>query len=45
MITISYSTGTDGQRIARRVANDLNLELYDDQKIQEMVVSLGIRTE
>ena len=45
LITISYSTGTDGQRIARRVAKDLNLELYDDQKIQEMVVSLGIRTE
>ena len=45
LITISYSTGTDGQRIARHVANDLDLELYDDQKIQELVVSLGIQTE
>lgn len=45
LITISYSTGTDGQNIARRVANELRVELYDDQKIQEMVISLGIRTE
>jgi len=45
LITISYGTGTDGRKIARRVANDLNLELYDDQKIQEIVVSLGIRSE
>lgn len=45
LITISYNTGTDGRRIALRVANDLNLELYDDQKIQEIVVALGIRTE
>lgn len=45
LITISYSTGTDGQRIAHRVANDLNIELYDDQKIQEIVVSLGISSE
>lgn len=45
LITISYSMGSDGQRIARLVANDLNLELYDDQKIQEVIVSLGIRTE
>jgi cytidylate kinase len=45
LITISYNTGTDGQRIAGRVADDLNLELYDDQKIREIVVSLGIQTE
>ena len=45
LITISYNMGTDGPRIARRVAEELNLELYDDQKIQEMVASLGIRAE
>jgi len=45
LITISYSTGTDGRSIAARVAKDLNLKLYDDQKIQEIVVSLGIRNK
>lgn len=45
LITISYSMGSDGLKIARRVAKDLGKELYDDQKIQEIVVSLGIRTE
>jgi len=45
LITISHSLGTGGRRIAHRVANDLNVELYDDQKFQEIVVSLGIRTE
>ena len=45
LITISYSLGTDGLRIARRIADDLKLELYDDQRIQEMIVSLGIRAE
>jgi cytidylate kinase len=37
--------GTNGRKIAGRVAEGLNLELYDDQKIQEIIVSLGIRTE
>jgi cytidylate kinase len=45
LITISYSMGTDGRSIARRVADNLNLELFDDPKIQEILVSLGIRTE
>lgn len=45
LITISYSMGTDGLGIARRIADDLKLELYDDQRIQEMIISLGIRAE
>jgi cytidylate kinase len=45
LVTISYSIGSDGPKIAHRVAKDLNIELYDDQKIQEMIVSLGIKTE
>jgi cytidylate kinase len=45
LITISYGMGTDGRSIARGVADELNLELYDDEKIQGIVVSLGIRTE
>lgn len=45
LITISFGMGTDGRRIARRVADTLNLELFDDQKIQEILVSLGVRTE
>ncbi|MCJ7541982.1 MAG: cytidylate kinase family protein [Desulfobacterales bacterium] len=45
LITISYSMGTDGPKIARLVADDLKLELYDDQRLQEMIVSMGIRAE
>jgi cytidylate kinase len=45
LITISYNMGTDGLSIARRIADDLKLELYDDQRIQEMIVSLGIQAE
>ena len=37
--------GTDGPRIARRVADDLNLELYDDQKLQKIGVEQGIQIE
>ncbi|MBL7179124.1 MAG: cytidylate kinase family protein [Pseudomonadota bacterium] len=45
LITISYSMGTDGLVIARRAADKLGLELYDDQKLQDMVLELGIRSE
>ena len=45
LITISYNMGTDGPRIARRVAEDLNIELYDDQKLQKICVEQGIQIE
>ena len=45
LITISYNMGTDGPRIARRVADDFNLELYDDQKLQKIGVEQGIQIE
>jgi len=45
LITISYRMGTDGRKIARRIADILNFELYDDQRIQEIIVNLGIQAE
>jgi cytidylate kinase len=45
LITISYSMGTDGLKIARQVAEALDLELYDDLKLQNMVADLGIQAE
>ena len=45
LITISYNTGTEGRKIAKQVANALKLDVYDDQIIQEIVVSLGIQPE
>ena len=45
LITISYNTGTDGRKIAQQVAETLQMEVYDDQKIQDIVVSLGIQPE
>ena len=45
LITISYSIGAHGLMIARRVAEGLELELYDDQKLQEMVTALGVHSE
>jgi len=45
LITISYGIGTEGHDIARKVADDLNMDLYDDQKFQEMVVEHKIRAE
>jgi cytidylate kinase len=45
LITISYNIGTDGLRIAGQVAEGLELELFDDQKLQGMVAELGVPSE
>lgn len=45
LITISYSMGTEGLEIARQVAEELGVEFFDDHKLQEKVVDLGIRIE
>jgi len=45
LITISHGLGSSGMGIARQVAETLNLELYDDQRIKEQAVKMGIRTE
>ena len=42
LITITRSMGCGGALIARRVANELKLELYDDQRLQEEAIKMGI---
>ncbi len=41
LITITQSRGCSGEKIAKRVADRLNLELYDDAKLQYMVQTMG----
>jgi cytidylate kinase len=45
LITISRSAGSGGEEIARRVSETLNLELYDDSKLQQAAIDIGIPTE
>ena len=42
LITITGSMGTGGMTISRQVADALNLELYDDQRLQEEAANMGI---
>ena len=41
LITISYNIGCDGDAIARRVANGLDLDLFDNTRLQNMALELG----
>ena len=41
LITITQSMGCSGEKIAKLVADSLNLELYDDAGLQHMVQTLG----
>ena len=34
LITISHSTGSGGDAIVQQVAKRLNLEIFDDQRLQ-----------
>ena len=45
LITISQSTGSGGYKIARLVAGGLDIEFYDDLRLQEEAARLGIRKE
>lgn len=45
LITISRSRGCGGLVIARTLAERLNLDLYDDQKLQEEAIKMGIRSQ
>ena len=45
LITISHSIGSDGRAIAALIANNLNYELYDDDKLQKMAKALGLYAE
>ena len=43
LLTISSPFGSGGKEIAQIVADGLNLEIYDDQKLLEMAPESGIR--
>ncbi len=45
LITISQGMGCGGEAIARHVAGGLNLELYDDVKLKEQALKMGIRAD
>lgn len=45
LITITRCIGCAGMTIARKVAEGLNIELYDDQRLQEKAVTIGIQPE
>ena len=45
LITISQSMGSGGLRIAQQVAEELNRELYDDDRLQQEALEMGVRSE
>jgi len=45
LITISGGIGTGAEQIAARVAKEANLELFDDNRIREKAITMGIRAE
>jgi cytidylate kinase len=45
LITITRCIGCGGMTIARNVAKGLNIELFDDQRLQEEAVIIGIQPE
>ncbi|MBI5578299.1 MAG: cytidylate kinase family protein, partial [Deltaproteobacteria bacterium] len=42
LITITQSKGCDGLVVARRVADDLHVNLYDDSKLREEAIRMGL---
>jgi len=45
LITISESIGSEGRTIAARVADELKVELYDDQRLEQEAIEIGIQPE
>ena len=45
LITITRDIGCGGMTIARKVANELKLELYDDHRLQEEAIEMGVSSE
>jgi len=45
LITITRNIGCNGTRIARSVADELQLELYDDARLEEEATKLGLRPQ
>jgi cytidylate kinase len=45
LITVSGGMGTGSERIAREAARKAGMELYDDQRLHEEALKMGIRKE
>ncbi len=45
LITVTSSFGSDGEKIAQMVADQLGIELFDDRKLQHRALSLGISND
>ena len=45
LITITSGIGSSGMTIAQLVSNELKLDLYDDQRLQQEAVDIGILLE
>ncbi len=41
LITFTSNFGANGDKIAQKVSNQLGIQMFDDQKLQEMVASMG----
>ena len=45
LITISQNLGSGGMSVARLVAEGLDLELYDDNRLQDEAIKMGIHSD
>lgn len=45
LITISQDYGSHGYFVAQKIAEELQLELYDDQTLREAAIQLGVKPE
>lgn len=45
LITVSSDFGTNGGKIAQKIADKLGIELYDDQKLQQKAISMGVSSK
>lgn len=45
LITVTHSTGARGGAIAKQVAAQLDIDLYDDERLQKEALQLGMRTD
>ena len=45
LITLTHTIGCDAVEIARRVADGLNVEVYDDDRLKEEALRMGLHAE